>query len=186
MSQIPLEIVTPRLRVRGLRPTDRPAWIDALARSLPLHAPFMPLAEPGVDLAMRFDRQLAAHEAGTSFKGVALAADGRIAAFVNLNEIVRSATMGATAGWSVHIDFAGQGVMTEALTALLDLAFAPEGLALHRVSAGIMPENLASLRVAEKAGFRREGFALKLVKIAGEWRDHVLVAKLAEEHGQRQ
>ncbi len=107
---------------------------------------------------------------------------GRLAAFVNLNEIVRSATMGATAGWAVSLDFAGQGVMTEALTALLDLAFHPDGLALHRVSAGIMPENGASLRVAEKARFRREGFALKLVKIAGAWRDHVLFAKLAEEH----
>ena len=31
-------------------------------------------------------------EAGTAFKGVAVARDGRLAAFVNLNEIVRSAT----------------------------------------------------------------------------------------------
>ena len=45
---------------------------------------------------------------------------------------------------------------------MLDLAFVPEpaGLGLHRVQANIVPANGPSLRVAEKAGFRREGLAL--------------------------
>jgi len=97
---------------------------------------------------------------------------------------VWSASCSANAGWSVNAAFAGQGVMTEVVTALLDVAFAPRphGLGLHRVAAGIMPENARSLRVAEKCGFRREGYAVELVNIAGAWRDHVCFAKLAREH----
>ena len=56
---------------------------------------------------------------------------------------------------------------------------------LHRVSCGIMPHNTRSLRVAEKVGFRREGYAKELVCIAGEWQDHLLFARLASEHVRR-
>ena len=79
---------------------------------------------------------------------------------------------------------ARQGLATEGVIAMLDLAFAPEpaGLGLHRVQANIIPHNAPSLRVAEKAGFRREGLALAYLNIAGEWRDHLMFAKLADEH----
>ncbi len=179
-----MELLTARFKFRGLRSTDRAAWIAGLEASQTLHQPWVPIPPPGLTLPARFAAQLAAHEAGTSYKGVAIAPDGRIAAWANLNDIVRSASWSANAGWSVHAAFAGKGVMTEVVMALLDVAFTPlpHGLGLHRVAAGIMPENAASLRVAEKAGFRREGYAVELVHIAGAWRDHVLFAKLAREH----
>ena len=145
----------------------------------------MPIPPADLSWDARFDRALAQYGSGTCFKGLAFDAEDRLAAWVNLNDIVRGASFTANAGWSVHADFAGMGIATEAVGALLDLAFAPEpeGLGLHRVACGIMPENVRSLRVAEKNGFRREGYAVKLVQIAGEWRDHVLFAKLAEEGG---
>lgn len=171
----------PAVRLRALRPTDRRAWIDAMERSAALHAPWAPRQPAGVDLAARFAAQLAAHETGSCWKGVAIDEEGRLVAWANLNEIVRGATFGATAGWAVHVDHAGRGVMTEAVRQLLYRAFHHHGLGLHRVAAGIMPENLASLRVAEKAGFRREGFAPGLVRIDGAWRDHVLFGILETE-----
>jgi ribosomal-protein-alanine N-acetyltransferase len=44
-----------------------------------------------------------------------------------------------------------------------------------------MPGNRASIRVLEKNSFRREGYALRYLRIAGEWRDHEIFAITREE-----
>ncbi len=73
----------------------------------------------------------------------------------------------------------GQGLMTEGIRLALGFAFGAAGL--HRVQAAIMPRNQASLRVVEKVGFRREGFAQRYLQIAGKWEDHLLFAITQEE-----
>ena len=90
----------------------------------------------------------------------------------------------AYASWSVSADVAGSGLGTEGAQALLDLAFLPhpEGLGLHRVQANIIPANHASIRIAEKTGFRYEGLAKRYLKIGGHWQDHAMYAKLSDEH----
>lgn len=180
---LPLVRLTPRLTVRPLVPADREAWVAGIAASAEMHSPWVTARGPDWTAAVEWEVLLGKLGDGSA-RFVGVAPDGRIAAWVNLSQVIRGPTQGAIAGWSVNAEFAGGGYATEAVTALLDLAFLPEpgGLGLHRVAAGIMPENVRSLRVAEKCGFRREGFAPKLVKIAGKWRDHVLVAKLEEEH----
>ena len=54
-------------------------------------------------------------------------------------------------------------------------------LRLHRVEANIQPGNRASIALVERAGFRREGYSRRYLKIAGRWRDHERWALLAEE-----
>ena len=142
-----LRVTTDRLLVRGIRAEDRRAWIDGLERSRSLHGPWNPLPPVGMSMDDRFDLALDQHEIGASFRGLAWTRDGQLAAWVNLNDVVRGATMGANAGWSVHIDRAGSGIATEAVSALLDLALAPGGIGLHRVACGIMPENTRSLQI---------------------------------------
>jgi ribosomal-protein-alanine N-acetyltransferase len=44
-----------------------------------------------------------------------------------------------------------------------------------------MPENLPSVRVLEKVGFRREGLAGNYLRIDGRWRDHYLYAITSED-----
>jgi ribosomal-protein-alanine N-acetyltransferase len=44
-----------------------------------------------------------------------------------------------------------------------------------------MPDNEASIRVVEKAGFRKEGFAPNYLRINGSWRDHNLYATTRED-----
>ena len=48
------------------------------------------------------------------------------------------------------------------------------------VEAGTLVDNHASQRVLEKNGFERFGLARKLLKINGEWRDHILFERIAD------
>jgi ribosomal-protein-alanine N-acetyltransferase len=134
-----------------------------------------------------FDRELRRTEhgrrAGTHVRLAAFATNGALVGLFALNEIVRGAFQSAYASWQVGSDRLGLGFGTEGVCALLDLAFEspPSGLGLHRVQANIMPTNVASLRIAEKAGFRREGLALRYLHIAGRWEDHEMLAVTSED-----
>jgi [ribosomal protein S5]-alanine N-acetyltransferase len=68
------------------------------------------------------------------------------------------------------------GYATEATQALLDAAFSV--LKLHRVVATCDTRNVASARVMEKVGMRREGLFRRDVFQKGEWRDTYLYARL--------
>jgi [ribosomal protein S5]-alanine N-acetyltransferase len=54
-------------------------------------------------------------------------------------------------------------------------------LGLHRLQANVQPGNDASLALIRGAGFRREGYARRYLKIGGRWRDHEMWAVLAED-----
>jgi [ribosomal protein S5]-alanine N-acetyltransferase len=73
-------------------------------------------------------------------------------------------------GYWITKDVARQGYMTEGLR--LAVAHAFQDLALHRVEANIVPENVGSLALVERCGFHREGLARRLLCLAGKWRDH--------------
>jgi len=120
---------------------------------------------------------------GTHVRLAGFLDDGRLAGLFSLNEIVLGVFENAYAGWSVSADVAGRGLGTEGVQALLDIAFEdpPTGLGLHRVQANIIPRNTASLRIAEKVGLRREGLALRYLRIAGRWEDHVMLGVTREE-----
>ena len=179
---------TPRLLLRLLNPSDRAEFVRVHQISRDFYRAWMPTAPASESLEFLFDRQLerAARgwSAGSQLRLVGARDDGRIAGFFTLNEIVYGSFWCAYAGWRVSIDVARQGFGTEALTGLLDLAFAPPpaGLGLHRVQANIIPSNEASLKLAARCGFRREGLALRYLQINGRWQDHVMTAKLADEH----
>jgi ribosomal-protein-alanine N-acetyltransferase len=98
---------------------------------------------------------------------------------ITLGGILRGAFQNAYVGYWVDRDHQGQGIMTEALRGTLAFAFG--AAALHRVQIAIMPSNARSLRVVEKVGLRREGFAARYLKIAGAWEDHVIFGMTAEE-----
>lgn len=144
-----------------------------------MHAPWMPLATATDDVV--FDRALERARTGSAVRLVGVLPDGRFAGSFNLNEITRGPFQNAYAGWSVSAEVAGQGYATEGVAAMLAVAFHPDGAALHRVQANILPRNARSLRVAEKCGFRREGLARAYLEIAGVWEDHVMTAIVREE-----
>jgi [ribosomal protein S5]-alanine N-acetyltransferase len=109
--------------------------------------------------------------------------DAAIVGFFNLSQIVRRGLQSAYLGYAVGKPFAGQGYMRDGLELVLRHAFTT--LRLHRVEANIQPGNQASIALARGAGFRREGFSPRYLKIGGRWRDHERWAILVEEWSER-
>jgi RimJ/RimL family protein N-acetyltransferase len=73
----------------------------------------------------------------------------------------------------------GQGYATEAARALLGYGF--RELDLHRIYATCRPANVASARVMEKLGMRREGHLRQHRWMKGRWQDSLLYAILDHE-----
>ena len=99
---------------------------------------------------------------------------------IALYAIKRVPYSSAFVGYSLDERYVGQGIATEAVSLMLQLAF--EQLKLHRVEAYIAPDNIASIRVIEKNGFQQEGLLRKLLYINGQWIDHYQYAILEEEY----
>jgi ribosomal-protein-alanine N-acetyltransferase len=97
-------------------------------------------------------------------------ADRVLLGSINLSEIVRGAFQSAYLGYYLGSAFARQGYMTEALALMLREAFGELGL--HRVEANIQPDNRASIALVRRAGFEREGYSPRYLKLGGRWRDH--------------
>jgi [ribosomal protein S5]-alanine N-acetyltransferase len=105
--------------------------------------------------------------------------DGALMGGLTLSNIRRGVTQAATLGYWMGRPFAGRGWMSEAVITIRPFVF--ETLALHRLEAACIPSNIASLRVLEKCGFVREGYARRYLKINGLWQDHFLFALLADD-----
>lgn len=110
---------------------------------------------------------------------VCRAENDAIVGFFNLSHITRGLLQSAYLGYAVAKSYAGQRYMREGLELVLRHAFLT--LRLHRVEANIQPGNRASVALARGAGFRREGFSPRYLKIGGRWRDHERWALLADE-----
>lgn len=105
--------------------------------------------------------------------------DGALVGGLTLSNIKRGMTQSTTMGYWMGERFANQGLMTEAVRAIVPFAF--EGLRLHRIEAACLPANAASIRLLEKLGFQREGLARGLVCINGRWQDHLVFALLSDD-----
>ncbi len=71
------------------------------------------------------------------------------------------------------------GLMTEAMDSVLKYGF--EAMGLHRVEAMIGPDNLASIRVSEKFGFKQEGLLRQHYKKDGVSEDSLVFGLLKSE-----
>jgi RimJ/RimL family protein N-acetyltransferase len=79
-------------------------------------------------------------------------------------------------GYTLQRDFWGKGLATETARRLVSFGF--DDLNLHRIWATCDPENIASARVLEKVGFKKEGHMREDTFCKGKWRDSLLFAVL--------
>lgn len=180
-------IVTERLVLRPARTSDVPEVRRALRANAEHLRPWSVAPAPGEDPAAvtYVSRAVLRHRRewkhGQSFVMFISPRneETRIIGRIALGGILRGAFQSAHLGYWIDAEHQGRGLMTEAVRAVTSFAFG--AARLHRVQAAVMPGNRASLRVLEKAGYRREGSAARYLCIAGVWEDHVLFAVTVED-----
>jgi ribosomal-protein-alanine N-acetyltransferase len=102
--------------------------------------------------------------------------DDALVGGLTLANIRRGAAQAGSLGYWIGEPFSRRGLMTGALQGLVPFAFG--SLRLHRLEAACIPSNAASIRLLEKMGFSREGYAREYLCINGLWQDHLLFARL--------
>jgi [ribosomal protein S5]-alanine N-acetyltransferase len=98
---------------------------------------------------------------------------------LTLANIRRGVAQAGSIGYWIGAPFARKGYMTAAVRALIPFCF--RTLRLHRLEAACIPANSASIRLLEKTGFKREGYAHSYLCINGIWHDHLLYGRLNDD-----
>jgi RimJ/RimL family protein N-acetyltransferase/8-oxo-dGTP pyrophosphatase MutT (NUDIX family) len=108
------------------------------------------------------------------------------AALAGSCEVRRGAAGTGELSWALYAGHRGQGIATRAVRMLADYALTEtgqHGLGMDRVEAKVEPENTRSLRVATRAGLRREGVR-RVTPGTGdraETSEYVVLARLAAD-----
>lgn len=175
------------LQLRMLAASDAEAWTEVRRRNAAWLTPWdatnpPETIDPPPSFRQMVRRLRTEARAGRSL-ALALTVEGRFAGQVTLGGITWGSLRSAYVGYWIDRAYAGRNYTPRAVALLCDYAFFRLGL--HRIEINIRPENTASLRVAEKLGFRSEGLRLRYLHINGDWRDHLSFALCADEapHG---
>lgn len=176
------EIASQRLRLREPRRSDLDALHAAIEETLPELARWLPWAH------LEHSRA----DTRRYLRGARLARAQRSALEFIVEDVVDGALLGVTSvhridwirlsaglGYWVRRSRQRKGVAAEAGRLLCEYAF--RSLGLHRLEAHVALDNLASHRVVDRIGFRREGIARENEVIAGRFVDHVQYGLLAPE-----
>jgi len=170
--------------LRPLRVNDATEMLSVRLRNHAFLQPYEPirpashLTLEGQIKQLRQAEQDAEEDRGYAF-GIFLQEDDRLIGRVALSNVVRGAWQNATLGYFLDEKQNGKGYVSTAVSLVVRFAFSSANL--HRVQAGVMPRNLASIRVLEKNGFRREGLSKHYLQINGVWEDHVIYALTRED-----
>ncbi len=176
-----LALETPRLRLRTFQDADLDAFIayrsdPEVARYQGWTAPYSRIQGQAFIAEMK-QKPLTIPGAWYQLALVSKADSTLIGdcAFHILADDARQAEIGFTLSRS----FQGQGFATEAVTRLLDYLFGD--LQFHRVTAICAVENLASARLLERIGMRREGRFVENIWFKDRWGSEYLYAVLRRE-----
>jgi len=147
-------IETERLLVREFRVADARDLYEYLSDETTYRF------EPGRPIGQNEALALAEERSkGSSFLAVELKAEGRMIGHLYWSREEPTEFLAWEIGYIFNRKYHGKGYCTEAVKALIDDRITrPE---VHRINAYCSPENIASWRVLEKAGMKREGYFRK-------------------------
>lgn len=186
----PLRLTSGPVTLRPWRLTDQRVWNDLRQRNARWTGPWDSTRPPEsieppltfAGMVRQFNRRA---RLGTMLPFAVDYRDGDrpavLAGQLTISGITHGSAGWAQAGYWVDERWAGRGIIPLALAMAVDHCFFT--LKLHRIEVAIRPENVRSLRVVEKLGFRHEGFRPRYMHVDGEWRDHEMFALHAEEAG---
>jgi [ribosomal protein S5]-alanine N-acetyltransferase len=83
-------------------------------------------------------------------------------------------------GYIIHPDYWGKGMATEAAEKMISIGF--NHFNLHRIQATCDPDNIASYKVLEKIGMKKEGILRENLLLKSGWRDSAVFSVLKSEY----
>lgn len=163
---------------------DHSDWAKLRSESREFLIPWEPVWQQDEFSIRAFKRRLKKYELELrNGRGMSLfifkVCDNCLVGGLTLSNIRRGVAQSCTLGYWMGEKYAGQGLMREAINAMLPFIF--EKLKLHRLEAACMPDNERSMGLLNSIGFNKEGYAKEYLKINGKWQDHVLFAFNGEE-----
>ena len=172
-------ITTGRLVLRLAEHGDIPALLRFYRENVDHLAPSSPLPPPDF-LTEAFWLQQVARNNEDFAEGRAVkfflfdkSVPTTVVGFISLINIVHGAAYYCDLGYALGEDRQGQGLMSEAVAAVIRYAF--DEMGLHRVKTAYPPSKERSGRLLRRLGFVVEGYARDYLLIQGRWQDQVLV-----------
>jgi len=172
-------IRTERLLLRAHRPDDLEALLGYYADpEVVRYTPFTPWTREAAreHMARRLSRT--GLDGPGSVLGLVVECEGRVVGDVVLWPADDTMERGEM-GWALDPAAQGHGYATEAVRALVDLAFGT--YRMRRVLAEVDARNTASARVCERVGMTREGYLRQDHLSKGVWTDNLVYGLLADE-----
>jgi len=177
---------TKRLTIRSLNKNDYNAWKKAYTTILPqknfwdrtTNRPLIELTKSKFNALLKEQSQKRKTEEFCDY-GIFLNNSGEYIGRISLMNFVRSVTQSSFVGYTLFNPHWGRGYAEEALKAIVDIAFKDHKL--HRIVAGIEPQNKRSHKLVKKLKFRKEGTSKKVVFLRGAWQDLVQYALTTED-----
>ena len=163
----PNPIQTARLTLRSYSAVDIPDLVR-LAGAREVAATTLRIPHPYTEQdAKEFIAACASKTTPETRFAITLTSDGQLCGGIGFR--VDEAHQHAELGYWLGVSYWGQGYATEAARAMLQYGF--ETLGLHRIYASYVPHNVASGRVLQKIGMRREGLMRNHLCKWGEFQD---------------
>jgi len=187
MKTWPIVLESDEILLRPARLRDRRQWNNVRAENKDWLSPWeatlpqLPLSSSAYEdstLRPSFSQMVRSlnHEAraGRSYSFLIWSGSNLIGQ-ITMGGVMYGALRAAHIGYWIDRNFANKGYTTQAVKLVSGFGFSELGL--HRIEINVRPENAASCRVAEKAGFVMEGDRKAFLHIDGAWRDHICFVK---------
>ncbi|EFL88895.1 GNAT family N-acetyltransferase [Ahrensia sp. R2A130] len=179
----PTRLETERLLLRRPETADFQKWRELRESSRAFLQPYEPTWARDEFSTANWRTRMRRHEAdiaqGRSLPWFLFSHDHALLGGITVSNIRRGVADTGTLGYWMGEAYAGLGFMSEAVKAVTTDLFTTHRL--HRLEAAAVTDNDASRRLLLTSGFQREGLARGYLRINGQWRDHDLFARLAED-----
>lgn len=179
LSHVPV-LITERLILRQIVPEDAEQMhllrSDVQAMQF-LDRPKSKSIEDAHALIRKMDEALKNNDGITW--AITLKSDDCLIGTIGIWRIVKEHHRGEI-GYMILPDYWQKGIMTEASIPVLKFGF--NSLNLHSIEADINPENIASVKLLEKLGFRKEAHFVENYFYEGKFLDSLIYSKLNPNH----
>jgi ribosomal-protein-alanine N-acetyltransferase len=178
---------TKRIVVRPYLPSDYEIWRTTWSTMMPRKNPWDAENKKPKDLtraafrkSLNFQRKMRKRDYFYDF-GVFEKSTGALIGQVALMNLERGIAHCGYLGYRIFNRYWGKGFGKEAALTAIDIAFTD--LKLHRIEAGVEPENRRSILMARSMGLRKEGMKKHAVFLRGKWVHLLNYSATCEEFG---